>query len=141
MALDRDWTEWLSWLKTAAPLLVVYIVGVVLSLVFMRRWKRPCLLTLTAFLFKLTILFSYEFAARAMVRHGRMDLWETVALAVGIVDAFAYGLLIAAIFTARGAPAPKFPTWPLDSTPIDDAPFTQPKPPAASENTGIQERR
>ncbi|RME49986.1 MAG: hypothetical protein D6796_03930 [Caldilineae bacterium] len=84
-------------------LLLVYLVGIVLALVFWRRYPRPCAFTLGAMGLLLlttigqtvmTFYFAYRFGPTPRLIAGS-------ALVSTLIRAVAFGLLLAAIFVDR----------------------------------------
>jgi hypothetical protein len=97
-------------LLSIAPMLSVYLAGVVLSLVHLKRLARPAAFALVGFgmLFLITSVFPFVQGYIA-VSHWpiqEMTLWMSV---VGIIRTLlqvtAFSLLLAAIFADRSAPA------------------------------------
>lgn len=99
-----------------APLLLVYIVGMVVALSYWPRYRLPSMLTFiaTGVLLAVSIgqalLVQYVIQANAGSGMGSAALGGTLS-AVGLVSslirAVATGLIVAAVFTGRTAPAPQ----------------------------------
>jgi hypothetical protein len=91
-------------------MLLVYLVGVVLSVVHLKRLGEPAALALVGcgMLFLITTLFPFV-QGYIISQHDRlaeMGLWMGVAGLVRMVlHAVAFSLLLAAIFTGRRVPA------------------------------------
>src|SRR5262249_18712348 len=94
-----------------SPVLVVYLVGMILALVFWRRYPGPCLLVLLATGFLLVVTVAQTFVAQYLMR-ARADLdWNheqlgwmlsVIALTGSILRAIGFGLLLVAVFLGRG---------------------------------------
>ncbi|NOZ27789.1 MAG: hypothetical protein GXP39_07025 [Chloroflexi bacterium] len=100
----------LSHLIGELPVLFVYVVGIILSLAFWRRYPRPCALTLIAMALLILALigqasmgayFAYRGPGLGLEpgRLGQMLMVRT--LISSLVRALAFGLLLAAIFAGR----------------------------------------
>jgi hypothetical protein len=97
-----------------APAMLVYLAGIILSFVHLKRLAKPAAFALVGcgMLFLITSAFPFLQGYLAASRddlHWRLQdvaLWTSV---VGIVPALlyatAFSLLLAAIFAGRGAPA------------------------------------
>jgi xanthosine utilization system XapX-like protein len=91
-------------------MLLVYLVGVVLSLVHLKRLAKPAAFALVGFgmLFLITSVFPFVqgYIAVSQLPLQEMGLWMSV---VGIIRTLlqvtAFALLLAAIFADRSAPA------------------------------------
>jgi hypothetical protein len=104
----------LAQLAGQTPILLVYLVGMILALVFWRRCPGPCVLTVVAagLLFVTTLVqpFLFHYLVRVRAEHGWGDeklgwLLLVNALFGGVFRAVAFGLLLAAVFIGRkGAP-------------------------------------
>jgi hypothetical protein len=102
----------LSQLAMQTPLYLVYLAGLVFSLVFWRRCPIPCLLALLACILLLIVGVTQTFVTQYLF-FARHDLdWEFqrfgwMLSAIGIVGSFlralGLGLLLAAVFLGRSA--------------------------------------
>jgi hypothetical protein len=103
----------LAQLVSQAPLLLVYVVGMVVALSYRPRYGGPATMTLiaTAALLAVSVgqavLVQYVIQANAnsMGSPGLGGMLSIVAIASSLIRAAATGLIIAAVFTGRGAPA------------------------------------
>jgi hypothetical protein len=121
-----------------SPVLVVYLVGMILALVFRRRYPGPCLLVLLAIVFLLAVTVTQTFVTQYLIR-ARADLgwnheklgWMLSAfgLTCSIFRALGLGLLLVAVFLGRGVGQRVGP----NKQPTEQAP-------RASEETGITTR-
>ncbi|RMF33497.1 MAG: hypothetical protein D6759_06865 [Chloroflexi bacterium] len=101
----------LTQLGGQSPLLLAYLVGIVLALVFWRRYPRPCAFTLVAMgLLVLTLLGQTFLGAYFVVYRGAGVGWGAgrvgrvlmVNTLIGsLIRALAFGLLLAAVFVGR----------------------------------------
>ena len=86
-----------------SPVLLMYLVGMILALVFWRRYPRPCLFMLLAnvLLFVVTVthffVIQYLLAARAP-----SYMLDAVGLAGNLLGAIGHGLLLAAVLLGLG---------------------------------------
>jgi len=104
----------LSQLAVQTPLFLVYLAGLVFSLVFWRRSPTSCLLTLLACILLLIVGVTQTFVTQLLFS-SRHDLgWEMqrfgwMLSAVGIISSFlralGVGMLLTAVFLGRSAPA------------------------------------
>jgi hypothetical protein len=108
-----------------SPVLLVYLVGMILALVFWRRYPGPSLLTLiaTVLLLSLTVtqifVTQYLFYMRADKGWGHEKLaWllSAVGLTSSILRAAGLGLLLAAVFLGRRGAQRAEPNQPLQPT-------------------------
>lgn len=97
-----------------APVLLVYVVGIILALVFWGRYRMPSMLTLIACVVMLvasiaqtvlwhTLLQMRESMGWSMQKYGSM--MSAVSLVSSVVRAIALGTLLGAVFAARRPPA------------------------------------
>lgn len=97
----------LTQLAGQAPVLLAYLVGVILALVFWQRSPVPALLTLIAMvLFLMTTLVQsvlVHYLVRVSADSGMTLGWMLSANAVigSVLRAMAVGLMLAAVFTGR----------------------------------------
>ncbi len=100
----------LSQLVGELPVLFVYVMGVILSLAFWRRYPRPCVFTLVAMgLLILALIGQTSMGAYLAYRGpglswapGRLGQMLMVGTLISsFVRALAFGLLLAAIFAGR----------------------------------------
>ena len=108
------------------PVLIVIIVGMVLALVYWRRYPLPCLLTLIATSIMLInrmldfliyyLLYSTNFSI------WRFGTWLTIAIGVGfsMVNAAAFGLLLVAVFVGRKGAQPANKYLPVEPSRPED---------------------
>lgn len=100
----------LSQLAYQAPLLLIYLVGMVLGLMFWRRYPGPSMLTLisTGILLSVSVIqiVATQYLFQAHIEMG----WETkrfswmvsaIGLTGSLLRALAIGLLLAAVFLGR----------------------------------------
>ena len=106
----------LQQLGYSTPLLIVYLVGVVLSAVFVRKYPFPAMLTLagSAILFvnQIAIVLIQGYLIKARVESGwtpeqYTQLLIIVSVVGNIVRAIGSALLIGAIFVGRSVKADK----------------------------------
>jgi len=92
------------------PIMLVYLVGLVLALVFWRRCPVSCVLTLIATLLLLglivtsTFVYQYLFHARAEMDWPpeRIELmYSVIRFVSSLLHALGIGLLLAAVFAGR----------------------------------------
>jgi len=97
-----------------APLLLVYVVGMVVALSYVPRYRGPAMMTLiaTSALLAVSIgqalLVQYVIQSNAgsgMGSPGLGGMLSIVALISSLIRAAATGLILAAVFTGRTAPA------------------------------------
>jgi hypothetical protein len=109
--MDNLLVPFLTQLASRSPILLAYVVGLILSLVFWRRYPRACLLTLiaTALLLLNNVVVMYLSMYLIRVRSGwawdpeRFGwLMSAIALASSCVTAVGLGFLLAAVFAGRG---------------------------------------
>ncbi|HUJ44313.1 MAG TPA: hypothetical protein VLW52_11975 [Opitutaceae bacterium] len=103
----------LSQLLGQSPVLLVYLIGLILALVFWRRCPTPSLLVLVATVLLLLISVIQPFVTQFLI-HARFErgwtnqtlgwMISAVALTSSCFRAAAMGLLIAAVFFQRGVP-------------------------------------
>ena len=104
-------TAWLSSLLVSIPVLLVWLVGIVLALVFWRRCPTAALLAVIAFalLFVVTLMDSYLSMTFLLVyRHERGwsdaqygTYFAIKSVVASVLRAVAFGLLLPAIFGWR----------------------------------------
>ena len=106
--MDSFFIQFLTQLLGEAPVLLVYLVGLVLALVFWRRCPRPAMLTLigTALLLVTALVQSFLFIYLVWARDefGRERLgWMLSAngLMGSVMRAAAFALVLTAVFMAR----------------------------------------
>jgi hypothetical protein len=104
----------LAQLVGQVPLLLVYMVGMVVALSYWQKYRRPSMMTFiaTGSLLAVSIgqafLVQYVIQANAGSGMGSSSLGgmlSAVALASSLIRAAATGLILAAVFTGRTAPA------------------------------------
>lgn len=97
-------------LAYSAPVLIVYLAGIVLGLIFIKKYPTPALLTLVAGVILLVTTVGVSLAQAYLsrsrleygwsaVQYGRM--WSLVSIAGTIVRAAGLGLWLAAVFVGR----------------------------------------
>jgi hypothetical protein len=100
----------LTQLAGQSPVLFMYLVGIVLALVFWRRYPRPCAFTLIAMALLLLAAIGQTFVGTYLISRGIGLSWAagrlgrvlTANVLVGsLVRALAFGLLLAAVFVDR----------------------------------------
>lgn len=109
---DSPLVRGLMQLTWDVPVLVFYSVGIVASLVYWRRYPRPCLLALLGCGLLLIATVASPFAAGYFVHVQREQLrldylsgWQlpTIAMVGNLVRGGGVGLLVLSVFTARSA--------------------------------------
>jgi hypothetical protein len=120
--MDNLLILFLSQLAVQAPALLVYLVGLILALVFLRRYPGPSALTLVAAGLLLLISLAQSFLSVYLVR-ARADFgWSDArlgamasanALAGSALRAVAFGLLLTAVFIGRRVKQRSGPMEPL----------------------------
>ena len=108
-------------LGTESPMLLVYLTGMILALVFWRRCPGPSLMTLIAMILLLvttvSLGFSQAYFLQARVEKGWTNdtyshiLWITGFLG-SFMHAIAFALLFGAIFSGRAQRAPSPAPYP-----------------------------
>ncbi len=94
-------------LLLVSPVLLAYLTGMVLALVFWRRCPTACLLVLVAtgiHLIAQVGSFLSVYIVNLGTVHYRVELFQAIGLAVSVVHALAIGLLLAAVFVGRPTP-------------------------------------
>ncbi len=108
----------LSQLLAQSPVLLVYLVGLILSLVFWRRCQIPCLLTLSATSLLLLLALTHTFVSTYLSLARTEMGWTTakltymlsvMALAATCLRAAALSLLLAGVFVGRRVFVPAGP--------------------------------
>jgi hypothetical protein len=94
-----------------SPVLFVYVLGLILALVFWKRYPGPCLFLLIATVLLLVVSVTQTFATQYLI-HARAEkgwkdnelglMLSTVGLAGGVLRAVGFGFLLAAVFLGRG---------------------------------------
>ena len=96
-----------------APLLLVYVVGMVVALSYLPRYRRPAMMTLIATGALLAVSIGQAFLVQYVIQAnssgmgspGLGGMLSIVALASSLIRAAATGLILAAVFMGRTAPA------------------------------------
>jgi hypothetical protein len=97
-------------LAYAGPVIVVYLVGLVLAVIFIRNYPVPAILTLLATVILLGNIFGNAFAQEYFIRArlapgGSMASYSTtmsvVSMIGSIMRALGSALLLAAVFVGR----------------------------------------
>jgi hypothetical protein len=100
----------LSQLGYQVPVLLVYLVGIILALVYMRRASLPCALTLTGIGILVVAMVGVAVVQASLMDSRQADgrgprdiaqLMRSVAIAGSCIRALGVGLLVAAIFVGR----------------------------------------
>jgi len=101
----------LTQLAGQSPVLLMYLVGMVLAVVFWRRYPRPCAFTVSAMGLLLLTSVGQTFATLYFIAYRGISLgqesgglaWMLMAstLVGTLLRALAFGLLLAAIFVGR----------------------------------------
>ena len=103
----------LSQLAVQTPLFLVYLAGLVFSLVFWRRCPIPCLLVLLACVLLLIVGVTQTFVIQYLVVARHDWDWEyqrfswmlsTVAIVGSFLRALGLGMLLTAVFLGRSVP-------------------------------------
>jgi hypothetical protein len=131
---DGFFVELLNSLTFYIPYLIAYSVGIILALTFWKRWPRPCLFTLIAFLIKLSAVIGISLALTLALRGDiPFAAYESLVFQLGVVDASAYTFLLLAIFKARSEPhRRRRPSWYDEPEEFYDEPARQDAPQDAS---------
>jgi hypothetical protein len=97
-------------LAYSAPVLIVYLAGIVLGVIFIKKYPTPAMLTLVASVILLVTTVGV-FLAQAYITRSRLEYgWSTdrysqmmslVSIAGTIVRAVGLGLWLAAVFVGR----------------------------------------
>lgn len=104
-------------LLVQSPLLLVYIVGAVLSLVFWRRHPKVSGLTLVAMILLIftsvvsagiNVWLPRYFFQQHYSRSSESAVYAVVNTAIGVVRAMGIGLLLAAVFSMRSGGQPDY---------------------------------
>jgi hypothetical protein len=96
-----------------APLLLVYVVGMIVALSYVPRYRGPAMMTLVATGALLAVSIGQAFLVQYVIQMnssgmgspGLGGMLSIVALASSLIRAAATGLIVAAVFTGRTAPA------------------------------------
>lgn len=97
-------------LAYAGPVIVVYLVGLVLAVIFIKKYPGPAILTLLATIILLGNIFGIAFAQAYFIRArlglgGSMASYSTMMSVVSIIGsimrALGSALLLAAVFVGR----------------------------------------
>lgn len=97
-----------------APLLLVYVVGMVVALSYLPRYRGPAMMTLIATGALLAVSIGQAFLVQYVIQSNAGSglassslggLLSAVALVSSLIRAAATGLIIAAVFAGRTAPA------------------------------------
>lgn len=103
----------LTQLLAQSPVLLVYLSGLILSLVFWRRCPTPCLFVLVATVLLLLVTVTQPFMTQYFIQarsemgwtHEKLGwMFSAVALTSSCLRAVALGLLLAAVFVQRRVP-------------------------------------
>jgi hypothetical protein len=118
--MDDAVTMFFKQLAHGAPVLLVYVVGLILALVFWRRCPLPCALALigTGLLLVATLaqMLVFVYLVRGQLSRG----WSQVqfswmlsanAFAGGFFRAVGFGLVLAAVFVRRPSDRSGRPPW------------------------------
>jgi hypothetical protein len=102
------------------PMPLVYLVGVVLSLLQLKRLGTPAMFALLGcgILFVSTAVFPFVqgYVASQLFRLSEMGLWiGVIGLVRVLLQATGFSLVLAAVFTGRKVPA--WPAYGLDEVP------------------------
>lgn len=97
-------------LAYSVPVILVYLVGLVLAVIFIKKYPVPAILTLLAMIILLSNIFGVTFAQVYLVRSrmgsgGSMASYNTMTSMVSIIGsvmrALGSALLLAAVFVGR----------------------------------------
>jgi hypothetical protein len=100
----------LQQLAYAAPVMVVYLVGLVLAVIFIKKYPGPAILTLLAIIILLGNIFGVAFTQAYFIRarmglYGPMANYNTMMSVVSIIGsimrAVGSALLLAAVLIGR----------------------------------------
>jgi hypothetical protein len=101
-------------LLAQAPVLLVYLAGLILALVFWRRCPTPCLLVFVATVVLLLLTMIHPFLSGYFIQartemgwtHEKLgSIFSAIALTTSCLRAAALGLLLAAAFIHRVSPS------------------------------------
>jgi hypothetical protein len=104
----------LAQLVGQVPLLLVYVVGMVVALTYWQRYSRPAMMTFIATGALLAVSIGQAFLVQYVIQSntgsgmgsaGLGGLLSVIAIISSLVRAAATGLILAAVFTGRSAPA------------------------------------
>ena len=112
-------------LLAQSPVLLVYLIGLILALVFWRRCPTPSLLVLVATVLLLLVTVTHPFVIQYLVQASTEMGWtiekaawmsSVVGLTSSCLHAAALGLLVAAVFLQRRVPSSASPNDSVERT-------------------------
>jgi hypothetical protein len=122
--MNPNWMILVSQLAGAAPLLFVYLTGIILAFVWWRRAPRAAVLALAGLgVLLIATVLSPLTAVYAMNARGSTpaaSVGQTVAVmgvAFALIRAVGTGLLVAAVFAGRSREVGAFPMEPTSTQP------------------------
>lgn len=116
--MDNIFGAFLSQMLVQIPILLMYVIGMILALMFWRRCRGPSLLTLLAMMLllvtKLVQSFLFLYLVRAKEDFGwSYEDFNWILSANGLfgnfISAAAFGLVLIAVFSGRNATQPSAP--------------------------------
>jgi hypothetical protein len=130
--------DFLQGFQFQVPYLFFYLIGILCSFIFWRRYPLVCVFTFFACVIKALASIAFPLSAAILFRIQDFQTFETVSLVIAVLDAAAYALLLLAIFSGRAVVMERrLPR--RDVEPDDGAtPSTSPED---EDNTGIQVRK
>ena len=127
--MDNIAAQFLVQLVSRAPTLLVYAIGLILAIVYWRRYPRPCLLVLLAVCLSgfglVASAFLFMYLPRAIVDFGLAHeqlgmILGIVGFAASVLHAIATAMLLGAVFVGRQQPLPRWSSD--DDRTISDVP-------------------
>lgn len=106
--MDSMFLAFLSQLAAQSPVLLAYLVGAVLSLVFWGRYPGPAMLTFFACLLLLLVNLGQTFLIQYFIHlpdvraADRAWVFTISALISSVLRAAGFGMLLTAVFIGRG---------------------------------------
>jgi hypothetical protein len=105
--MDNLFLSYLSTLGGQAPILLAYLVGAILALVFWGRYPGPALLTFLACLLLFLLSLGQSFVStwlihsRDMREADRGTMFAILAITSNVLRAGAFAMLLIAVFVGR----------------------------------------
>ena len=132
--MDSLFQQVLSQLTSQLPVLIVYAVGLAISLSLWGRHPRACLPAFLGSLVLLAVSVGFPFVQMSLINNRSQQNWSVaefgrimtvLAVASSTLRAVGYGLLIWAVFAgrARQPSTGGFPVGPASSPPRPPPPF------------------
>src|SRR5262245_41631170 len=105
--MDNFFLSYLLQLASQAPILLTYLVGAILALVFWGRYPGPALLTLLACLLLLILSLAHSFVtfwlihSHDMREADRGTMFAILAITSNVLRALGFAMLLTAVFVGR----------------------------------------